>query len=46
MGPDIMGKLRATKSNPWVLELEDGEAEEKFGVKKDGPWFLYKGSGD
>ena len=34
MGPDIMRNLGATKSKPWVLELEVGEAEEKFGVKK------------
>ena len=39
-----MGKLGATKSKPWVLELEVGVAEDKFGVKKDGPWFLYKGT--
>ena len=41
-----MGKLGAMKSKLCVLELEVEEAKEKFGVKKDGPWFLYKGSGD
>ena len=41
-----MGKFGETNSKPWVLELEVGEAEEKFGIKKDDPRFLYKGSGD
>ena len=27
-----------------MLELEVGRAEEKVGVKRDGPWLLYKGT--
>ena len=26
---------------PWTLELEVGRAEERFGIKRDGPWLLY-----
>ena len=37
-------EARGNEVKPWVLELEVGEIEEKFGVKKDVPWFLYKGS--
>ena len=28
-----------------MLELEIGRAEERVGVKRDGPWLLYKGNG-
>ena len=38
------GEAWSNEVEPWVLELEVGVAVEKFGVKKDGPWFLYKGS--
>ena len=38
------GKAESNVVKPWVLELEVGKAEERIGTK-EGPWFLYKGSG-
>ena len=39
------GEAWSNGVKPWVLGLEVGEVEERFGVNKDGPWLLYKGSG-